>query len=98
MVNHRWITYHGVALHVCPDLRPFQAIVPCGISNSGVASVALLSEDTSRAGTSNAQQVEDGSCTELLQEYRFALLEAFADVFGLQLQQGDVQRWFAQGS
>ncbi|MCJ7773822.1 MAG: lipoyl synthase, partial [Desulfobacterales bacterium] len=26
----KWITYHGVALNVCPDLKAFDWIVPCG--------------------------------------------------------------------
>jgi lipoyl(octanoyl) transferase len=32
----RWITMHGVALNICPDLQGFQHIVPCGIADRPV--------------------------------------------------------------
>lgn len=37
-VRH-WITLHGIALNVNPDLSHFSGIVPCGISEHGVTSL-----------------------------------------------------------
>ncbi len=38
----RWVAYHGIAINVAPDLGHFQAIVPCGIAEFGVTSLADL--------------------------------------------------------
>ena len=35
----RWITMHGFAINVCPDMSGFQQIVPCGIANKPVGSL-----------------------------------------------------------
>src|SRR5437588_12358923 len=38
-VRH-WVSYHGVALNVDPDLDHFRGIVPCGVTEHGVTSLA----------------------------------------------------------
>jgi lipoyl(octanoyl) transferase len=49
----RWVSYHGVALNVDPDLDHFRGIVPCGIapeiSGHGVTSLARLGVGASMA-------------------------------------------------
>ena len=38
----RWVTYHGMALNIDPDLDHYRGIVPCGIAEHGVTSLAAL--------------------------------------------------------
>ncbi len=38
----RWVSFHGVSINVEPDLSHFTGIVPCGISEHGVTSLADL--------------------------------------------------------
>lgn len=43
----RWVTMHGFAVNVAPDLRHFGGIVPCGIAEYPVTSLAELGIDAS---------------------------------------------------
>jgi len=38
----RWVSWHGVALNVAPDLSHFSGIIPCGIREHGVTSLHKL--------------------------------------------------------
>ncbi len=38
----KWVTMHGIALNVCPNLEHFSFIVPCGITNHGVTSMSKV--------------------------------------------------------
>lgn len=82
----RWVTCHGLALNVAPDLGPFSSIVPCGIAGREVGSVWEASreaEDDRQDSSIQAQQAQ------LLREYAVALLEAAEDVFVMRLVPGE---------
>lgn len=38
----RWVSFHGIAINVEPDLSHYQGIVPCGIQGHGVTSLVDL--------------------------------------------------------
>ena len=50
----RWVTFHGIALNVAPDLTHFGGIVPCGIRGHGVTSLADLGITVSMAEVDRA--------------------------------------------
>jgi lipoyl(octanoyl) transferase len=52
----RWVTFHGVALNIEPDLSHFSGIVPCGVSQHGVTSLADLGIIVSTADVDVAMQ------------------------------------------
>ncbi len=38
----KWITFHGVSINVDPDLSHYTGIIPCGIKEHGITSLAAL--------------------------------------------------------
>jgi lipoyl(octanoyl) transferase len=62
----RWVSFHGIAINVEPDLRHFDAIVPCGVADPryGVTSLVDLGHPVSMA------------------DVDIALRQAFQQVFG----------------
>ena len=55
---HRWITTHGIAFNVAPDLAHFQWITPCGITDKGVCSLRSLLGEAAPTWERAADQLE----------------------------------------
>lgn len=62
----RWISTHGLAFNVSPRMEHFQLIVPCGIAEHGVSSLAL---ELSPEATPTVEQAAE------------VLIRSFAEVF-----------------
>jgi lipoyl(octanoyl) transferase len=62
----RWVTLHGFAVNVDPDLGHFAGIVPCGISDFSVASLASI-------GNKRPVQALDDALRATLPEFLAAL-------------------------
>ena len=71
----QWVTLHGFALNVTTDLDPFDLIVPCGIRQVVMTSVAaeLLRADSEA----------------LMAEVRERVVGSFCEVFGLAMHAGE---------
>ena len=41
----RWVTLHGASLNVAPELEHFSGIVPCGLADTQITSLAALGAD-----------------------------------------------------
>ncbi len=50
----RWVTLHGFSLNVDPDMTHFSGIVPCGIAEFPVTSLAMLGKQASFADVDRA--------------------------------------------
>lgn len=63
----RWVTLHGYSINVSPDLSHFGGIVPCGIRDFGVTSLAALGNSATMADLDRALE---GSFPRFLADLR----------------------------
>jgi lipoate-protein ligase B len=81
----RWVTLHGFALNVQPDLEWFTAIVPCGLAGVDMTSIA--------------RELDGGKVAEtLMAKARCAVVRSLATVFDLVPEKGEFQQPAAPSS
>ena len=68
----RWVTLHGMSLNVEPDLDHYGGIVPCGISDYGVTSLAALGQFPTMAEVDIALR---GTFAEAFRDFGFTAAE-----------------------
>jgi len=64
----RWVTMHGFSVNLSPDLSHFAGIVPCGISDYGVTSLARLGVQVSAETWDRAMLAHAGSFLAMLEQ------------------------------
>jgi len=53
----RWVSFHGISLNVAPDLNHYAGIVPCGVRDHGVTSLADLGLSATMGQVDQALQI-----------------------------------------
>lgn len=64
----RWVTMHGLSVNLDPDLSHFTGIVPCGIAEFGVTSMARLGIQLAQAEWDEALQKRSGAFLAALED------------------------------
>ncbi|WP_374529821.1 lipoyl(octanoyl) transferase LipB [Novosphingobium sp.] len=62
----RWVTMHGFSVNIAPDLAHFGGIVPCGIEEFGVTSLARLGHKVDYAAWDRALLARAGEFLAML--------------------------------
>ncbi len=66
----RWITTHGIAFNVAPEMHHFRWITPCGITDKGVCSLSSLRGEAAPTWNQAAERME----THLAEVFGFEVL------------------------
>lgn len=62
----KWVSYHGIAINIDPDLSGFNNIVPCGIKDFGVTSMAKI---LTKLDKKNFEQIVQQQFFDLYQKF-----------------------------
>ena len=80
----RWITSHGFALNVNPEMRPFEGIVPCGIQGRPVTRLFdLMPPEGIAVGSGGATA---NAAAGAIDSVRSHAIREFGDIFGVKIE------------
>jgi len=54
----KWVSFHGIAININPDLSHFDGIIPCGIAEHGVTSLEALGARTQMGDVDTALKTQ----------------------------------------
>ena len=83
--SSRWITTHGFALNINPDLNFFDTtlIIPCGIEGRGVTSIDNVMREIGSTGQNNLEKKLPS-----LDEVAIVVIDKFEEVFDVKVEAG----------
>lgn len=76
----KWVTMHGIALNVHPNLSHYNFIVPCGIYDKGVTSLQKVYQENHRVYHFTMEQIK--------QDY----VKSFSETFQVDITEGDPKK------
>ncbi|XP_075522572.1 octanoyltransferase LIP2p, chloroplastic-like [Primulina tabacum] len=82
----KWIAYHGLALNVTTDMKPFEQIVPCGIRDRQVGSIKALLQENFSSQVNRQVHNHDNGYSELIDATHKSLIEKFCEVFQVDIR------------
>lgn len=62
----KWVSYHGIAINIDPEMSGFNGIVPCGIKDFGVTSLKEIT----------GKKIDDGKLQKLIREKFYELRDS----------------------
>ncbi|MFT5702789.1 MAG: lipoyl(octanoyl) transferase [Rickettsiales bacterium] len=71
----KWVSYHGIAINIEPNLEGFSGIVPCGLKNFGVTSIKDLGSDF---GDNVGKEILFSKIDQFIQEEFFKIFQNYS--------------------